>query len=419
MFQNLRVKQFFLLCSFTTLLFAQNTLEHPEPAYIKTVIFSKPGETLQFPLVRLDEFFQLQFDDLNADERNYYYKIKYFNHDWTPSNLFQNEYMRGFDNLRIENYQTSFNTLQPYTHYQLQLPNEQTQFLLSGNYMIEVYNEADEIVFSRKFLIYKNGSSVTAGVFRTRALEYYQTHQSIQFSINPPEGEFFRDPANQLHVTLLQNEQWTTALNGLKPQYNNGARLEYRYDAESRFEGGNEFLFFDTKNIQITTANVSYVELNRLYETYLTPDFFRRGYPYSFIQDLNGDFRIRTLQGSENGAAEADYSWVHFSLSTPMLLKDQEIYVYGKFNNYQLNEVNKMYFNPSLEIYEGVIFLKQGIYNYKFVAKTPSSVLLNAVSGTHALTENRYLILVYYRYFGDQHDSLIGFGKTSSFEIMD
>jgi hypothetical protein len=164
---------------------------------------------------------------------------------------------------------------------------------------------------------------------------------------------------------------------------------------------------------------VSYVELNRLYETYLTPDFFRRGYPYSFIQDLNGDFRIRTLQGSENGAVEADYSWVHFSLSTSMLLKDQEIYVYGKFNNYQLNEVNKMYFNPSLEIYEGVILLKQGIYNYKFVAKTPSSVLLNAVSGTHAMTENRYLILVYYRYFGDQHDSLIGFGKTSSFEIMD
>ena len=122
MFQNLRVKQFFLLYSFTTLLFAQNKLEHPEPAYIKTVIFGKPGETLQFPLVRLDEFFQLQFDDLNADERNYYYKIKYFNHDWTPSNLFQNEYMRGFDNLRIENYQTSFNTLQPYTHYQLLLP---------------------------------------------------------------------------------------------------------------------------------------------------------------------------------------------------------------------------------------------------------------------------------------------------------
>ena len=56
---------------------------------------------------------------------------------------------------------------------------------------------------------------------------------------------------------------------------------------------------------------------------------------------------IRTLQGSENGNIEADYSWVHFSLSAPVLLKDQEIYAYGKFNNYELNEANKMYYNPA------------------------------------------------------------------------
>ena len=102
-----------------------------------------------------------------------------------------------------------------------------------------------------------------------------------------------------------------------------------------------------------------------------------------------------------------------------MLLENQEIYIFGKFNNYQLNEENRMYFNPSLEIYEGVLLLKQGVYNYKFVAKTPKSTLYSALSGSHALTENRYLILVYYRYFGDQYDSLIGIGETSSFEIID
>jgi hypothetical protein len=29
------------------------------------------------------------------------------------------------------------------------------------------------------------------------------------------------------------------------------------------------------------------------------------------------------------------------------------------------------------------------------------------------------LILVYYRFFGNQYDSLIGVGETSSFEIID
>ena len=78
-----------------------------------------------------------------------------------------------------------------------------------------------------------------------------------------------------------------------------------------------------------------------------------------------------------------------------------------------------MYYNPALEIYEGIMLLKQGIYNYKFIAKTPKSKLYNEISGSHALTENRYLIFVYYRYFGNLYDSLIAVGKTSSFEIFD
>ncbi len=419
MFKNYLLKRFaFIFCFIQTVL-AQNSQEKLFFQSIKSIVFKNQTSEIQFPVQKLGEPFELHFDDLNGDEQNYYYKIKYFNHDWTPSNLFQNEYLKGFDNLRIENYQTSFNTLQPYTHYQLDLPNDQTEFLISGNYLLEIYNESDEIVFSRRFLIYEDGAKVNAEVFRTRDLQYYNTHQNIQFSIIPPKGEFFRDPQNQLHVTILQNEQWNSAINSLKPQYNDGSRLEYRYDAESSLYGGNEYLFFDTKNIQITSANVSMVKLNRLYETYLTTNYLRRGYPYSFTQDLNGDFIIRTLQGSENGNIEADYSWVHFSLSTPVVFKDQEVYIYGKFNNYELNETNKMYYNPALEIYEGIILLKQGVYNYKFIAKTPKTNLYNEISGSHALTENRYLIFVYYRYFGNLYDSLIAVGKTSSFEIFD
>ena len=419
MFKNYLLKRFaFIFCFIQTVL-AQNSQEKLFLQSIKSIVFKNQTSEIQFPVQKLGEPFELHFDDLNADERNYYYKIKYFNHDWTPSNLFQNEYLKGFDNLRIENYQTSFNTLQPYTHYQLDLPNDQTEFLISGNYLLEIYNESDKMVFSRRFMIYEEGAKVNAKVFRTRDLQYHNTHQNIQFSVIPPKGEFFRDPQNQLHVTILQNEQWNSAINSLKPQYNDGNRLEYRYDAESSFYGGNEYLFFDTKNIQITSANVSMVKLNRLYESYLTTNYLRRGYPYSFTQDLNGDFIIRTLQGSENGNIEADYSWVYFSLSTPVEFKDQEVYIYGKFNNYELNETNKMYYNPALEIYEGIMLLKQGIYNYKFIAKTPKSNLYNEISGSHALTENRYLIFVYYRYFGNLYDSLIAVGKTSSFEIFD
>ena len=35
--------------------------------------------------------------------------------------------MQGFDNLRIINYENSFNTYQIYSHYRLEIPNQQTQ----------------------------------------------------------------------------------------------------------------------------------------------------------------------------------------------------------------------------------------------------------------------------------------------------
>ena len=41
----------------------------------------------------------------------------------------------------------------------------------------------------------------------------------------------------------------------------------------------------------------------------------------------------------------------------------------------------------------------------------------NGISGTHALTENEYLILVYYRNVAYQYDSIIGIGNTSSFNL--
>ena len=76
-----------------------------------------------------------------------------------------------------------------------------------------------------------------------------------------------------------------------------------------------------------------------------------------------------------------------------------------------------MYYNPSLEIYEGVLLLKQGFYNYKYVLKKEDVLYKNGISGTHALAENEYLVLIYYRNAGLQYDSIIGVGKTSSFNL--
>ena len=62
-----------------------------KPPNIKTIIFKINNNSSQFPILKKDSFIELSFDDLNASEEDYYYKISYYNYDWSDSILFKNE----------------------------------------------------------------------------------------------------------------------------------------------------------------------------------------------------------------------------------------------------------------------------------------------------------------------------------------
>ena len=394
---------------------AQQGLEHLPPNNIKSVKFFGADSTENFPVIAIGQKITLTFDDLNGNEADYYFKVKHFNHDWNSSKLFQNEYLEGFDNLRIDNYNTSFNTLQTFTHYRLVLPNENIQFKVSGNYLLEIYDSFDELVFSRRFCIYEEKSTIRSGVYRPQNMDRFNTHQSLHFSVTPSQGTF-RNPDQTVFIHLLQNRQWDSDLLVLKPQYFSGSTLEYRYEIPTQFEGGNEYYFFDTKDLRITGPNISFTNLDKLYETYLNVNIPRLYQNYTYAPDINGGYEIRNIMRPGDPNIEADYSYVHFSLASDYD-SNNEVYVYGSFNNYSFSNTNRMYYNPSLEIYEGVLLLKQGFYNYKYVVKNKDRVNKNFFSGSNALAENDYLILVYYRSIGQQYDELIGVGQTNSFQL--
>ena len=405
-----------VLETFLFKIFGQEVLEHYPPDHIKTTQFYGKETLRNFPVVSVGEIMTLEFDDLLGDESDYYYRIKHFNWDWTPSSLFQNEFLDGFDNLRIDNYRTSFNTLQSYTHFTLAIPNENVQFKISGNYMLEIYTADDTLAFSRRFCIYEPSATVQVAVYRPQNLDRFYTHQSIHFKITP-QMETFRNPDKNIFVTLLQNDQWDSKITGLTPQYYQGASLEYRYEYPAQFEGGNEYFFFDSKDLRVTSSNITFTQKKDLYETYLKVDIPRSMSEYSFAPDINGAFEIRNIMRPGDSDIEADYSLVYFSLASNFNLENDQIYVYGGFNNYQLSEYNAMYFNPALGLYESVILLKQGFYNYKYVVKKEGGLYKNEICGSFALTENNYLVLVYYRAIGTQFDALVGVGVANSFEL--
>ena len=345
-------------------LFAQVQEEVDPPANIKTIIFKGPTED-QFPIVQLGEPIYLEFDDILASEQDYYYKLVHCDYDWTPSDLLKSQYLNGVDNQRIINYENSYTTLQPYSNYQLNIPNDNVRLRVSGNYLIEIYNNNYELQFSRRFVVYKDIVKVGAYTRRSRDFDFLNEKQSVQFTINSA-GFPWVNPKREIKVAIIQNYHWPTARYDVVPQFTLGNELVYKYDQETSFFGGNEYLNLDTKDLRAPTAAISQIEFKDLYNHYLFTNRYRNDLPYTYFPDINGDFVIRTLQG-DDVSREAEYTDVHFSLPYTDRLGLDDVYVFGKFNNYALNDENKMTYNEDSGNMEVVIRLKQGFYNYKYV----------------------------------------------------
>ena len=385
-----------------------------DAANIKTIILKPNSVNSYAPIIRLGESFQLIFDDLNADEHDYTYKIEHCDYNWNSSNLSDSEFVDGYAEDRIREYENSFNTLQPYTNYWLTIPNEDTQLKISGNYKIYVLNEDEEIVFERKFVVYESKVTVGVTVYKSRDISTINTHQSVESIINHPNLRI-NNPKEEILPVVLQNNNWQTAIEGLKPQFYRGTQLLYKYNKETSFLAGNEFMYLDTKFIRNTTLNIAKVEKGKdLYHAYLYTNEERIDQPYTLLEDINGNFVVRTLDGDNNNT-DADYGWVHFSLSCLENLDGKDVFISGNFNNWQLNDTNKLTYNEQSGLYEGKLLLKQGFYNYQYVAKNQEGIINNsAIDGSFYQTENDYTVLVYYKKFGSRYTKVIGVGYGNS-----
>tara|TARA_R110002111_G_scaffold18_3_gene184 strand:+ start:48227 stop:49483 length:1257 start_codon:yes stop_codon:yes gene_type:complete len=387
------------------------------PDFIKTITFKSNTTQGQLPILKLGESLLLEFDALTGNEEDFYYVIEHFNFDWTPSNLVKSEYLKGLDNQRILTYDNSFNTYQIYSHYNLSIPNAQTRALIkSGNYMISIYDDYDELMFSRKFMIYEDLANVGVKVKRSRDVKAIAEKQSVDLVITT-NGMNLNNPLETIKALIIQNNNLNTAISNLKPQYTLGNELIYRYDTESAFWGGNEYIFFENKDIRAANIGVQFIDLQELYHNYLYTNISRKNRPYTYNPDINGNFLV-TVVDRDNPDIEADYAMIHFSLQHNELI-DQDVHVYGNFNAFAIEPLTKMKYNPESNRYEAVIELKQGFYNYKFVAvdKKTGELDEGAISGNFWETENNYKVLVYYKDLGSRYDRLIGFGEATSLDI--
>ena len=404
------------LLLFFSFCFGQAEKEIIPPYNIKTATFVQNGQNA-IPIFALNDSFEFQFDDLFGNEANYFYVLQHCDYDWKPSQLSKSEYISGFDDQRIQDYTNSFNTLQLYSHYRLTFPNKNTRFLVSGNYVLKILNNDKEVVFSRKFILFEDLVSVPMQIKRSRNISNIDYKQNLDFAIKS-QNILFQSPLQNVKVLLLQNGQLSTGITNIKPQYTIGNDLIYKYNEETQFWGGNEFWYFENKDVRAATNNVGFVDSGDLYNAHLYLNNARGNLNYTYYPDINGNFVVKNIN-AENNEVEADYVWVFFRYSAPAYFGNNGIYITGMFNNYAITPEYKMDYNKELGLFEKAVLIKQGFTNYQYVIADSGGKIdsEHALDGNFYQTENNYFALVYYRENSQRYDRVIGKGVASSVDI--
>ena len=60
---------------------------------IKSVKLLNSKTNSNYPIINFKDQLELSFDDLEADEKDYYYKINHFDYNWKPSGLLKLEFL--------------------------------------------------------------------------------------------------------------------------------------------------------------------------------------------------------------------------------------------------------------------------------------------------------------------------------------
>lgn len=402
--------------------------------YIKSVRLHVNGLALSQPIALLgsQNSLFLSFDELDGQGTNYYYTVIHCDRYWRPTeSITQFEYLRGYREGEIRNYDISSGTIQHYLHYYLTLPNDEVNWILSGNYLLVVYERGmdNDPVLTRRFMVTEDLVSFTTQIRRANIVSLRNTHQEIDFGVET-EKLNMRNPRAEFTCAIIQNGRWENRIEDIVPRTIIGTYLDYNYSGKIMFPGGKEFRNMDISSMIFRSEDVlDVVEYVEGFSTILFPREPRDRLAYLWRRDLNGMFvpynrdylrkhippdslasTLNLVQryNYREQQLNTEYTEVISTLKMPPM-PDREIYIVGGMTDWKMLPEYKLTYDERFDGYVGRMFLKQGYYNYGYaVADELGRPDFSVLEGDWYETENQYTLLGYYRPLGGEYDRLVG-----------
>lgn len=401
--------------------FGTNTSAGIFDPMVKTLSVRNHDFFMAPPVIRMgsEDRLTVNFDIIGDSHEYLRYRLIHCNADWQPSRLLESEYLEGFNEAEISDYAYSSNTYVHFVNYNIAIPNDDVRFLAGGNYLLQVYREdnPDDIILQTRFAVSENASQVNGNVTSRTDRGFNTEWQQLDIDIDLT-GLPVKNPYQDLVVTVTQNNRPETTRTVSHPLRVESNHAIFAHDQNLIFEAGNEYRRFETVRADYPGMHTDSVKFGGTnWHAYLAPDTPRTGRNHIYDRTQHGRFLVNEYNATDPDLG-ADYVTVHFTLDSPEIV-GADIYVDGDFAQNRHTAFNRMNYDFNTGLYTADIPLKQGSYNYQYVALPkgydgPSDAggtkVANAavVEGNYYETGNEYLVKVFLRTPGARADRLIG-----------
>ena len=386
--------------------FAKSSIHSPQIRSLQVVVNQ---DWLSPAVMRLgtDDVLNISFDELSHNYHRYIYKVEHCEADWTTStDIFESDWLEGFNNNTIDDYENSINTTVAYTHYHLQIPNERCRLRMSGNYRLHILDEDndDEEVLTVEFMVTEQTMNLALSVTTNTDIDLNLSHQQVSMSLTFGR-QLVTNPEDQIKTVVMQNGR--NARHDIKPNFRNANGLEWTHNRGLIFDAGNEYHKFEVLDVSHPTMGIDFIRWDGTY--YQVFPFANEPRPnYLYDEDADGAFYIRNSDNRENDIA-SDYVWVNYRLKAPGL-SEGKVIIDGQWTTDDNIYNYVMKYDEEEGMYHARILQKQGYYNYQYLwLKGDGSTALLPSEGNFFQTENRYQAYVYYKGTGERTWRLVSY----------
>ena len=365
------------------------------------------------PVMRLgsDDVLQIGFDELSHNYLRLIYELEPCNPDWTPcEGLFESDWMEGFNGRPIEDYENSLNTTVLYTHYRMQIPNDDIRLKMSGNYRLHIKDEEQgEEVIVIEFRVVEPLMDVALAMTTNTDIDLNKSHQQVEMRVGY-KALRVTNANEQIQTLVMQNGREDNMKQNVRPNYSTANGLTWEHNRAMIFEAGNEYHKFEVLDPSHTTmglAEINWDEAERRFHAFPFSVEPQRNYVYDV--DANGAFLIRNSDNIEIDNT-SDYVYVHYKLKPLRQYDNAQVRIDGWWTVEPKENYTMTYDEDGT--YNAVILQKLGYYNYRvLLADYDGTTHQLPEEGSFYQTENSYTAFIYFKGIGERSWRLTGFAQ--------